>query len=890
MATGAPVAGWRALGDLFLASEPPRRAEAALAYQNAVDLNDPWSMIRLARVKLAADASPEGFAQAKELLEKAIEAGAPAEASRELGDFYRFVEGANRDLAKAEAAYKKAIDLGDTGAMIALSQMYASSGEDAQFTRALKLLNSAVAAGDVADGSMALGALYMTENAAYRDPAKAATAYQAAADAGNSWARIALAEMLAKGEGVGRDIDRARALLQEAIDAGLVARASRALGDVYLSAEGPERKPALAAEAYARAAGLGDPWAMIALGRMLAEGDGVPVDLAKARTQFENAGAVGEQKESTRGLADLYRNPQAPFRDPAKAAALYKQLAEANDTWAMISLARMLAQGDGIARSFDEARDLLEKATSLGNDAAARSLGDLYRSAEGADRDFAKAEAAYRAAVEKGNSDAMMSLAEMYAKGEGVPASFDGARDLLRKAIKAGNVREASRALGDLYAATGPDHNPAEAAKAYQVAVDNGDPWAMITLGRMLGDGDGIKADRARAETLLNQAMEAGQVRDAARTLGDLLARADGGSRDPARAVDAYEKAADLGDPWAMIALGGLLARGDGTAADPGKAADLFTRAASAGAGAAAWRALGDLYRENPALANPGQAAAAYQKAVDLGDTSAMISLAELISSGSRQPADFDRARGLLETAVSAGAIGEGSRRLGELYLKAPGGIRDAEKARQAYRAAADAGDTWAMIALANMYRRGDGVPVDLERTEALLSEATAGGNIETGAQLLGDLSLERNDIYKARANYELAARAGSDEAALSLALLIFDKFTDSASRATAAEALHTAAAALGATKTANAVMRLPSRSLVVAVQQMLQPFGYRGRADGIHGATTEEAIASFCRSHSIADCDGTFVSFDFLVALLSMPAGPSSTGSPGGLIPVAGD
>jgi TPR repeat protein len=94
----------------------------------------------------------------------------------------------------------------------------------------------------------------------------------------------------------------------------------------------------------------------------------------------------------------------------------------------------------------------------------------------------------------------------------------------------------------------------------------------MVSLARMLGTGDGVPVDFARAETLLKDALAAGAGRDAWAALAPLYANADDAHRDLGKAVAAYQQAADLGDPWAMISLAQMLGQGNGVPADFGQA------------------------------------------------------------------------------------------------------------------------------------------------------------------------------------------------------------------------------------------------------------------------------------------------------------------------------
>src|SRR5581483_10620774 len=314
-------------------------------------------------------------------------------------------KGGTRNPAKAAEILTQTARAGDVGSMILLAKLYATGdGVSADFEQSRSLLEAAIAGGAVKDGSRALGDLYRTADPPHRNPDMAMVAYQKAVDLGDAGAMIALAQILGKGDGTPVSFDRARALLEKAVAAGEAIGGWESLGDLYRNAAPDKRDPRKAEDAYQKAVELGDPWAMLSLADMLANGDGLPVDFDRARKLLEGAAGAGEVKAAARALGDLYRYAAADKRDPAKAAGAYQKAAELGDTGAMLTLANMLAKGDGVAVDFDRARSLLEGAIAAGRTKeGSRALGDLYRNADAPNRDTAKAAVAYQRAVDLGD-------------------------------------------------------------------------------------------------------------------------------------------------------------------------------------------------------------------------------------------------------------------------------------------------------------------------------------------------------------------------------------------------------------------------------------------------------------------------------------------------------
>ncbi len=773
----------------LLENEPRDPALAAELLMEAANANDPAAMILLAQLYAKGDGVERDYATAETLLNRAADAGRKADASIALAELYRAAEPPFGDPAKAVDAYQAAVSLGNTGAMVSLGRMLGTGdGVPVDFPRARQLLEDAIAGGAEKDGWAALAALYANAGEANRDMAKAAEAYQHAADLGDAWAMLSLAQMLTQGNGVPADYERARALLDRAIAAGgeMPQSAWAGIGDLYRVAAPPYRDPQKAVEAYETAISLGNTAAMVSLARMLGSGDGVPVDFPRARQLLEDAIAGGAEKDGWAALAALYANADGADRDMAKAAEAYQHAADLGDAWAMLSLAQMLAQGDGIPADYDRARTLLDQAVATGGEMpqwAWAGIGDLYRVAAPPYRDPAKAVEAYETAISLGNAGAMVSLARMLGTGDGVPVDFPRARQLLEDAIAAGVEKDGWAALASLYAySDDANRDLPKAAEAFQNAADRGDPWSMIGLAQMLAQGNGGPADYERARALLDQAIATGggMPQWAWAGIGDLYRVAAPPYRDPAKAVEAYETAISLGNTGAMVSLARMLGAGDGVPVDFPRARQLLEDAIAAGAEKDGWAALASLYANaDEADRDMAKAAEAYQHAADLGDAWAMLSLAQILAQGDGIPADYDRARGLLDQAVASG--GEMPQwawaGIGALYRVAAPPYRDPAKAVEAYESAISLGNTGAMVSLARMLGTGDGVPVDFPRARQLLEDAIAGGVEKDGWAALASLyaySDDANrDLPKAAEAFQNAADRGDAWSMIGLAQML---------------------------------------------------------------------------------------------------------------------
>jgi len=107
----------------------------------------------------------------------------------------------------------------------------------------------------------------------------------------------------------------------------------------------------------------------------------------------------------------------------AEGADLLKPLAERGEAGAQYLLGVLYLQGQGLARSDQDAARLLGRAAEQGYAKAQVRLGDLYAAGRGVARDDMTARAWYQKAAGQGDADAQVKLGDIYASGTGVPQS-----------------------------------------------------------------------------------------------------------------------------------------------------------------------------------------------------------------------------------------------------------------------------------------------------------------------------------------------------------------------------------------------------------------------------------------------------------------------------------
>lgn len=263
----------------------------------------------------------------------------------------------------------------------------------------------------------------------------------------------------------------------------------------------------------------------------------------------------------------------------------------------------------------------------------------------------------------------------------------------------------------------------------------------------------------------------------------------EGGRRSqPARVAALYRRAAEAGQPSAMINLGAMLAVGDGVRANPAEARRWYGLAwkLSEDEGAAFNIAvLYDSVTDDARLrADRRLAEHWYGLAAKLGLGTANRNLGYLLwtsRSARKQRAGVrlmvEHARGI---AASPSVEREPRNRtalfnLGIAFEYGPGVRKNLRRAMGFYRRAADAGDPDARVALGYNLLNGIGAARDVKAAVRWYRMACADGNLSahfTLGQLYSEGLDVRKDLRRARAHLRFAARRGHAMATKLLASL----------------------------------------------------------------------------------------------------------------------
>jgi len=309
-----------------------------------------------------------------------------------------------------------------------------------------------------------------------------------------------------------------------------------------------------------------DPAAALACYKELAQAGHVPAIFALSMRHWN--GECGLQK------------------DPIKACKHLQTAAKAGHAEAQYLLALTYFTGDqamAVKQDYDKARGLLTQAAEGGEFEAIGTLAWMLHEAVGCKPDPDAAVVWAKRGVKLGDSQSNCVLGECYLEGLGglQRAPFQAVQHFLR----ADKTSKAWMLLGKCFRdGIGVDADPVESMTWLTKAAEAGNGEALYLLGQCYRYGsNGVKTDAKRAFELFARA--AGRSHPAACTeLGNAYVLGDGCKADYLQASKYYMRAASLGDPGGMYSLGAAYDRGAfGITKDRAKAVHWYIRAARAG-------------------------------------------------------------------------------------------------------------------------------------------------------------------------------------------------------------------------------------------------------------------------------------------------------------------
>ncbi|WP_120944294.1 tetratricopeptide repeat protein [Helicobacter labacensis] len=248
------------------------------------------------------------------------------------------------------------------------------------------------------------------------------------------------------------------------------------------------------------------------------------------------------------------------------------------------------------------------------------------------DRHYSKALEYYQEAANLGSAEGYRGLANMYLIGAGVKQDSQKARAYFKKAMELRHEPQK------------PPHSPKSITTTPTQAQD------YMRLGEGYAKGQGVALDFNKAMQAFEKAAKLGDGRGF-NAIADMYYNENQGvEQNYPKALEYYQKAAKMGQAR-DFRLGMMYAKGQGVAQDYAKALEYLHKAGKKGDGRA-WQQLGSMYFEGKgAPLNYQQARAYYQEAIKCyleagqqGDGRAFLRLAQMYERGQGVAQDYAKA------------------------------------------------------------------------------------------------------------------------------------------------------------------------------------------------------------------------------------------------------
>jgi TPR repeat protein len=151
-------------------------------------------------------------------------------------------------------------------------------------------------------------------------------------------------------------------------------------------------------------------------------------------------GAAHGDAASQYELGRLHANGHGLPQDYVEALRWYRKAADLKHPGAHRNIGLMHANGQAVSQNYTEAMRWYHKAADLGDVVAARWIGVMYANGEGIPKDFSEAMKWYRKAVDQGDAWAALNIGRMYHRGQGVSRDESNALIWYRHAADLGDA------------------------------------------------------------------------------------------------------------------------------------------------------------------------------------------------------------------------------------------------------------------------------------------------------------------------------------------------------------------------------------------------------------------------------------------------------------------
>jgi TPR repeat protein len=535
-------------------------------------------------------------------------------------------------------------------------------------------------------------------------------------------------------------------------------------------------------------AAKGNVLAVYDLGIMYEKGQGVEINIEKAKVYYKQAlqGFINvklnnefERKYCSYRLGKMFYYGQGTEIDYEKSFKHLLEAAISGNQYAQYNVANMYYEGKGVDRNYEEAIFWYRNSAEQHNAYSAYRLGEIYKKGVGIDLDLEQSKNFYKQAFKdfmemekKGGDDKTeYRIGYMYHYGIGTKIDDKQAEYYLRRSMEAGNIH-AQVLLANIYIKTNEPDKKIEAEELLKKAAEAGNEPALYNLGKLY-----LKENRVKEAVPYLEKSAESENEFAQYTLGKLYMKESREvKRDVRKGIDYLERSAEQGNQYAQYTLGKIYLDGKETTKDVQKGMDYLERSAEQGNQYAQYT-LGKIYLDGKETTKDVQKGIDYlERSAEQGNQYAQYRLGKMYFSGEEIIKDLKKAKNYLEAAAEQGNQ-HAQYALGNLYLNSEAHIKDVRKGIGYLKDAAEQGNQYAQYVLGDLYLNGmEGTGKDVQKGVGYLKDAANKGN-QYAQYILGDLYLNgkegiAKDVWKGVSYLERSVDQGNQYAQYALGKL----------------------------------------------------------------------------------------------------------------------
>lgn len=460
----------------------PNKARSRELFERGVEAGDMSCMHYLGRMYEEGDI--DGKPNYEEAFKCFLQASEEEPAScSALGRYYSRGLVVERDLAKSEEYYLKAVEQGEAFAMVQLGLMVMEGIVSGGNKRAFELFSQAADEG-YPDGLFYKGRLlWLGFDGVPQDPEEGAKlllqAYEAAPEDESNYCLVA--EVLRSNVLGEPQTDKALELLQSGADKG-DANCIYELGNAYYHGAGVVEDNKRAIELYTKAAEMGHTMSNFALGEIYFYGlADVEENNKKAVEHYKVAGENGHAKALSR-IGDYYLYDYDDLNEVERAFEYYVKADQLN--YISEGLGLCYANGIGVEKSLSKAYEVYDRGAADGNVNCSFRKARALDEGEGVKANPQEALEIYQSLAEMGFSAGQLHFGLCLLNGKNIAADPEKGVEWISKAAEAG-LAQAEYELGNCYiAGLGVSESEEMAMEWYARAAEHGHSGAAQLLGQ----------------------------------------------------------------------------------------------------------------------------------------------------------------------------------------------------------------------------------------------------------------------------------------------------------------------------------------------------------------------------------------------------------------------